>query len=163
VTGPGCHRQPPGPRRPRFPLIVLLSVGGLLLVAGTVSVWAGLTQAQRLRDLIPPEAIVDAPAVGGAVLALGVAALALGLVHIGLALMLRTDVPLAPALAATLTAALAVTALGSAIAAAVSVASRMGDPALLSGLAALLLLIGAAYGWTAAVIISRWRRPASPT
>jgi hypothetical protein len=152
-------RPPRGPAPPpAVPLVLLGIVGLLLVVAGGLGVFAGLTQAARLRSLLPVEAIVDAPAVGGAVFALGVAAGALGLLHLGLLLMLKRRVPHAAAATITLSATLAVMAAASGIAAAVSAVSRMGDPGMLTAVAAGLLLLGSAYAWAARVLIGAWNR-----
>jgi hypothetical protein len=73
---------------PRFPRLLLLAGGALLLLAGATAVAAGIAIPDRLLALLPPVAI-DSAAVGGATVALGLLIAALGLLELLLGLVVR--------------------------------------------------------------------------
>jgi hypothetical protein len=127
----------------RLAWTILLVAGFVLVGAGAASVAVGLFNPGLISSQLPPDAAVDAPAVGGAAVALGVATALLGVVHGLTALALRARVGIAITGAIVLAATMAILALAFAIAAVVSIAS---------GSAPAIYMIPAAIGLVAGVI-----------
>ena len=140
--------RPYGPSVP-----ILLAAGVILSLAGITAAAVGWLNPHLISDQLPPEAAVDAPAVGGAAVALGVAILLLGQVHVLVAAALRRGVGVARTAAVVLAATMAMLSLGFAVAALVSIASGAAPAVLMLpatiGLAAAVI----AYGATTAAII----------
>ena len=102
----------------------ILLVAGLVLVgAGAASLAVGIFNPGLISSQLPPDAAVDAPAVGGAAVALGVATALLGVVHWLTAFALRAGIGLAVTGAVVLASTMAILALAFAVAAVVSIAS----------------------------------------
>lgn len=102
----------------------ILLVAGLVLVgAGAASLAVGIFNPGLISSQLPPDAAVDAPAVGGAAVALGVATALLGVVHWLTAFALRARIGLAVTGAVVLASTMAILALAFAVAAVVSIAS----------------------------------------
>lgn len=138
----------------------------LLVVAGIVIGLIGLGAAavgslnpHLISDQLPPEAVIDAAAVGGAAVALGVAFVLLGLVHVLVAVALWRGVGVAPTAAVVLAATMASLSFGFAVAALVSIASDTA-PAIVM-VPASIGLVGAmvAYGMITAAIIGARKGP----
>ncbi len=72
---------------PRLTRVLLLVGGGIALAAGVAGLVAGATVPDRLLALLPPVA-VDAPAIGGATVALGALLAGAGLLQVGTGLLL---------------------------------------------------------------------------
>jgi hypothetical protein len=122
----------------------ILLVAGLVLVgAGATAVAVGIFNPALISSQLPPEAAVDAPAVGGAAVALGVATALLGLAHGLTAMALRARVGIATTGAVVLASTMAILALAFAVAAVVSIAS---------GAAPAVYMVPAAIGLGAGVI-----------
>lgn len=122
----------------------ILILGGIFLIlAGAAAVAVGLVNPGLISSQLPPDAEIDAPAVGGAAVALGIATALLGVVHLATALALRMGVGFASTGAVVLTSTMAVLSLGFAVAAIVSVAS---------GSALAIYMLPASVGLSAAVI-----------
>jgi hypothetical protein len=102
---------------------ILLAAGIVLVLGGAASIAVGLFDPELISSQLPPDAAVDAAAVGGAAVALGVATAFLGVVHWVTALALRQGLSAALTGAAVLAATMAILALGFAVAAVVSIAS----------------------------------------
>lgn len=122
----------------------------LLVVAGIVIGLIGLGAAavgwlnpHLISDQLPPEAVIDAAAVGGAAVALGVAFVLLGLVHVLVAVALWRGVGVAPTAAVVLAATMAALSFGFAVAALVSIAS---------GTAPAIVMVPASIGLAGAVV-----------
>jgi hypothetical protein len=130
--------RPPGPS-----FAVLVAAGVILCLAGATAVGIGWLNPRLISDQLPPDAAVDAPAVGGAAVALGVAVILLGLVHIAIAVGLRRGVGLAPTAAVVLATTMAVLSFGFGVSALVSIAS---------GAAPAVLMLPASIGLGVAVI-----------
>jgi len=111
-------------RPPRLAWAILLAAGLLLILGGAASIAIGLFNPALISSQLPPDAAVDAPAVGGAAVALGVATALLGIVHWVTGLALRGGVRVATTGAVVLASTMAVLALGFAVAAVVSIASE---------------------------------------
>jgi hypothetical protein len=148
--------------RSRLPVLLLALLGGLFLLAGAAGIMAGLTLADRMRAMLPIDVIVDAPAVGGAVLALGLAGVALGALHLGLAATVSGGRRPVMAAALMLTSAMAVATIASAVAVVISLASAMGNATVLVPLAIGLALLGGAYACVAFTLIGVWRATPPP-
>jgi hypothetical protein len=148
--------------RLRLPVLLLVLLGGLFVLAGAAGIVAGLTMADRMRAMLPVKAIVDAPAVGGAVLALGLAGVVLGALHLGLAATVPSGRRPVMAAALMLTSTMAVATIVSGVAVVISLASAMGDATVLVPLATGLALLGGAYSWVAAILIGLWRATPPP-
>lgn len=127
----------------RLAVAFLLVAGAVLCVAGAASVAVGLLDPGFISDQLPPEAAIDAPAVGGAAVALGVAVGLLGLVHLGIVGALRRGFGMARSAGVVLCASMAVLSLGFAVSALVSVAS---------GAAPAIIMLPAAIGLGGGVI-----------
>ena len=82
-------------QRPSWLAQAILILGGIVLIlGGTAAIAVGLLNPGLISSQLPPDAEVDAPAVGGAAFALGVATLLLGIVHIGTAIALGLGIML---------------------------------------------------------------------
>lgn len=110
-------------RPSRLAWAILLVAGLVLVGAGAAAVAVGLFNPGLISSQLPPDAEVDAPAVGGAAVALGVATSLLGLAHGLTALALRGRVGIATTGAVVLASTMAILALAFAVAAVVSIAS----------------------------------------
>jgi hypothetical protein len=73
---------------PRFPRLLLLGTGCLLVVAGAAGAGAGLLVPGRLHALLPA-VVVDAAAIGGAAVALGAVVATLGAAQLLIGLLLE--------------------------------------------------------------------------
>jgi hypothetical protein len=111
-------------RPSRLAWAILLAAGIVLVVAGAAAIAVGILNPALISSQLPPDAAVDAPAVGGAAVALGVATAFLGFVHGGMALALRQGIRVAATGAVVLASTMAVLSLGFAVAALVSIASE---------------------------------------
>lgn len=110
--------------RPSGPAWAILLAAGIVLLAGAAAAIAvGILNPGLISAQLPPDAEVDAAAVGGAAVALGVATAMVGLMHLGIAAALRAGIGIAATGAVVLAATMAVLALGFAVAALVSIAS----------------------------------------
>lgn len=103
---------------------ILLAAGIVLLAGGAAAIAVGILNPDLISAQLPPEAEVDAAAVGGAAVALGVATAVMGFIHLGIALGLRAGIGIAATGAVVLASTMAVLALGFAVAALVSIASN---------------------------------------
>jgi hypothetical protein len=130
---------------------ILLVAGIVLLGGGAAAIAVGILNPELISAQLPPDAEVDAAAVGGAAVALGVATAAVGLIHLGIAAALRAGIGIAATGAVVLAATMAVLALGFAVAALVSIASNSA-PAVYMLLAAIGLGLGV-VGY--AVVVAR--------
>jgi hypothetical protein len=139
--------------------VILAAAGIVLTLVGAAAAAVGWLDPRLISDQLPPDAGIDAAAVGGAAVALGVAVALLGLVHLLVALALRRAIGVAPTAAVGLAATMAVLSLGFGVAALVSIASAAAPAVLM--LPAAIGLIGAviAYGATAAGIIRARKGP----
>ncbi len=135
--------------------IVLSGGGALLVLAGTAGVVAGLAFADRIHAMLPDEITLDAPAIGGAALALGGSLLLTGAVHLGIAAAIRVGRWLVAGV--VLCAVMAALAVGWATTALVSAVAGTAPPGAMFAAAACLLLGAAAYGWVAAALIGMRR------
>lgn len=140
-------------RPPGLAVAILVAAGIALFLAGAAAIVVGLLNPRLISDQLPPEAIIDAPAVGGAAVALGVATAFLGLIHLATAAALRRRLGVAETAGVALTATMAVLSFGFAVAAMVSLAS--GAAPAIAMLPASIALGGAAiiYAVSAATII----------
>jgi hypothetical protein len=130
--------------RPRgLPRLILLLSGFVLILVGTAAVALGLVNPGLVSSQLPPDAEVDAAAVGGAAVALGAAVTLLGVLHLVTVLALRLGIGIASTGAAVLASTMAILSLGFAVAAVVSIAS---------GAAPALYMVPAAVALSAAVI-----------
>jgi hypothetical protein len=131
-------------RRPsRLAWAILIFGGVILILGGAASVAVGLFNPGLISSQLPPDAAVDAPAVGGAAVALGTATALLGVVHLATAAALRRGIGIAETGAVVLASTMAVLSLGFAISAVVSIAS---------GAAPAIYMVPAAVALGAAVI-----------
>lgn len=138
---------------------ILLTAGVVLVLGGAAAVAVGLLNPGVISSQLPPDAAVDAPAVGGAAVALGVATAFLGLVHAATALALRLGVGIAATGAVVLASTMAILALGFAVAAVVSIASGSA-PAIYMVPAAIGLCVGVlGYGIVTALVIGSRGEP----
>ena len=146
--------RPSGPAVP-----ILVAAGVILSVIGSGGAGVGWLNPHLISDQLPPEAAIDAPAVGGAAVALGVAIALLGLVHLLIAVALRREIGVAPTTAVVVTATMAVLSFGFGVAALVSIASGAAPAVLM--LPAAIALAGAviAYGAATAAIIGGRKGP----
>jgi hypothetical protein len=138
---------------------VLVAAGIILCLVGVAAAAVGWFNPRLISDQLPPEAVIDAPAVGGAAVALGVAILLLGLVHVLIAAALRRGIGVAPTAAVVLTATMATLSLGFGVSALVSLASGAAPAVLM--LPAAIGLGGAmvAYGAVTMAIIGARKGP----
>ncbi len=147
-------------RRPsRLAWAILLAAGIVLVLAGAASIAVGLFNPELISSQLPPDAAVDAPAVGGAAVALGVAIALLGIVHWITAVALRQGLGVATTGAVVLASTMALLALGFAVAAVVSIASDSA-PAIYMVPAAIGLGVGVVgYGIVTAVVLGARGEP----
>ena len=146
--------------RPSRAARAILLLGGIVLIlGGAAAVAVGLINPGLISSQLPPDAEVDAPAVGGAAFALGVATLLLGIVHIGTAIALGLGIRIAATAAIVLAATMAVLAFGSGIAAVVSIASGAAPPIYMVPAAAGLGAAGIGYVVVTAVVIGTRGEP----
>lgn len=139
--------------------VILLLGGFVLILVGAAAVAVGLFDPALVSSQLPPNAEVDAAAVGGAAVALGTAVTLLGLLHLVTALALRLGIGIASTGAVVLALTMAVLSLGFAVAAVVSIASGAA-PALYMVPAAVALGAGViGYAVVAVVIIGAGREP----
>ena len=110
-------------RPSRLGWAILLAAGIVLLAGGAAAIAVGILNPTLISAQLPPEAEIDAAAVGGAAVALGVATAAVGLTHLAVAAALRAGIGFAATGAVVLAATMAVLALAFAVAALVSIAS----------------------------------------
>lgn len=143
----------------RLAWAILLVAGVVLVGAGAAAVAVGLVNPGLISSQLPPDAAVDAPAVGGAAVALGVATAVLGIVHWLTALALRARVGIAITGAVVLASTMAILALAFAVAAVVSIASGSA-PAIYMAPAAIGLGAGViAYALVTALVMGSRREP----
>ena len=138
----------------------LLVVAGIVIgLIGLAAAAVGWLNPHLISDQLPPEAVIDAAAVGGAAVALGVAFVLLGLVHVLVAVALWRGVGVAPTAAVVLAATMAALSFGFAVAALVSIASGTA-PAIVM-VPASIGLAGAvvAYGMITSAIIGARKEP----
>jgi len=128
-------------RRSGFAWAILLVAGIVLLAGGAAAIAVGILNPGLISAQLPPDAEVDAPAVGGAAVALGVATAAVGLMHLAIGVALRAGMAVAATGAVVLASTMAVLALGFAVAALVSIASNSA-PAVYMLPAAIGLAVG---------------------
>jgi hypothetical protein len=143
-------------RPPRLAVGLLSTAGAVLFLAGAAVAAVGLLNPHLISDQLPPDAIIDAAAVGGAAVALGVAIGVLGLAHLAIAAAIRRGIGLATTGGVVLGASMAVLAFAFAVAALVSLASGAAPAAVM--LPAAIGLGGGAAGYavaTAAIIGAR--------
>jgi hypothetical protein len=136
-------------RPPGLAAAILVAAGVVLLLAGAAAVALGLLNPRLISDQLPPEALIDAAAVGGAAVALGSATGLLGMLHVAAAVALRRRMPIASTAAVVLAATMAVLSFGFAVAALVSIASGSATPVIM--VPASIALGGAVFGYGAAV------------
>jgi hypothetical protein len=131
----------PSPHRLAFGF--LLAAGVVLCLAGGAAVGIGLLDPQLISDQLPPEALLDAQAVGGAAVALGVGTALLGVLHLVAAIALRLRMATAETAAVVLAAIMAMISFAFAISALVTITS---------GQAPAIIMLPAAIGLGAAAI-----------
>jgi len=142
-----------------LPRVILLLGGFVLILVGAGAVALGLFNPGLVSSQLPPDAEIDAPAVGGAAVALGTAVALLGLLHLVTALALRLGIGIAATAAVVLASTMAILSLGFAVAAVVSIASGAA-PALYMVPAAAALSAGViGYAVAAVVVIRAGREP----
>jgi hypothetical protein len=139
---------------PTWAVVVLAAAGVLLLLAGSAVIGLGILDPQLISRQIPDQ-VIDTPAVGGAMVALGVGGGLLALVHLGTAVALRRGVTLALSGGAALSATMAVLSFVLAVSALVSAASGSATPVIMLPAAAVLILATAAYAGAASSLIGR--------
>ncbi len=110
-------------RPPGLSVAILVAAGVLLCLIGVASATVGWLNPRLISDQLPPDAAIDAPAVGGAAVALGVAVVLLGLGHVLVAVALRRGIGMAPTAAVVLATTMAALSFGFAVSALVSIAS----------------------------------------
>jgi hypothetical protein len=139
---------------PTWAVVVLAAAGVLLLLAGSAVIGLGILDPQLISRQIPDQ-VIDTPAVGGAMVALGVGGGLLALAHLGTAVALRRGVALAVSGGAALSATMAVLSFVLAVSALVSAASGSAMPVIMLPAAAVLILATAAYAGAASSLIGR--------
>ena len=140
-------------RPPRLSLLVLAAAGVVLLVGGVAAVAVGLLNPRLISDQLPPDAAIDAPAVGGAAVALGVAVVLLALIHLVTVAALRRGIGMARTAGVVLAATMAVLSLGFAVAAVVSIASGSAPTIIMLPASVALGAAAVAYAATTMAII----------
>ena len=145
-------------RSSRLGIGFLIGAGAVLCLAGGAAIWIGVVNPQLISDQLPPEAEIDALAVGGAAVALGVATLLLGVVHVGVGLALRRGVGMAETAGVVLSGIMAMLSFGFAVSALVSIASAAAPAVLLLPAAIGLAAATTGYAATATGIIGARRR-----
>ena len=103
-------------RPPGLPGAFLVVAGTILILAGGAAIAVGLLNPALISSQLPPDAEVDAPAVGGAAVALGTATVFVGVAHLAIAVALRLGVGIAATGAVVLASTMAVLSLGFAVA-----------------------------------------------
>ena len=144
-------------RPPRLSLLVLAAAGVVLLVGGVAAVAVGLLNPRLISDQLPPDAAIDAPAVGGAAVALGVAVILLALIHLVAVAALRRGIGIARTAGVVLAATMAVLSLGFAVAAVVSIASGSAPAIIMLPTSVALGAAAVAYAATTMAIIGAAR------
>lgn len=146
-------------RPPRIAVAMLLASGVVLCLIGAGAVAIGLLNPALISDQLPPDAAVDAPAVGGAAVALGVGTIVLGLVHLATAVALARRIGMAATAGVVLSATMAALSFGFAVAALVSIASGAAPAAIMLA-ASIGLSVGViGYGAAASAIIGSRTHP----
>jgi hypothetical protein len=140
--------------------IVLAGAGALLLLAGAAGVVAGLAFADRIHAMLPAEITLDAPAIGGAALALGGALLLTGAVHEGVAVAIRSGRWLVAGI--VLCAVMAALAVGWAATALVSAVAGTAPAAAMLPAGIGLGVVAVAYGWAAGGLMRARRAGQAP-
>ncbi len=146
-------------RPPGLSIAILVAAGVVLCLLGAAASAVGWLNPHLISDQLPPEAIIDAPAVGGAAVALGTAIVLLGVVHLLIAAALRRGVGVAPTAAVVLAATMATLSFGFAVAALVSIASGTAPIVVMLPAAIGLGAATIAYGATTAAIIGARKGP----
>ena len=131
----------PSPHRLSFGF--LLAAGVVLCLAVGAAVGIGLFDPQLISDQLPPEALLDAQAVGGAAVALGVGTALVGVLHLVAAIALRLRMAIAETAAVVLAAIMAMISFAFAVSALVTITS---------GQAPAIIMLPAAMGLGAATI-----------
>lgn len=144
-------------RPPRLSLLVLAAAGVVLLVGGVAAVALGLLNPRLISDQLPPDAAIDAPAVGGAAVALGVAVVLLALIHLVTVAALHRGIGMARTAGVVLAATMAVLSLGFAVAALVSIASGSAPTIIMLPASVALGAVVIAYAATTMAIIGAQR------
>jgi hypothetical protein len=129
-------------------------LGAIILLAGSTVIGLGVLAPQLISSQIPNQ-VIDTPAVGGAMVALGVGGDLLALVHLGTAIALRRRLTLALSGGAVLSATMSVLSFVFAVSALVSAASGSATPIVMLPAAAILILATAAYAGAASSLIGR--------
>jgi len=138
----------------------ILLLGGLVLIAvGAAAVAIGLVNPGLVSSQLPPDAEVDAAAVGGAAVALGTAVALLGLLHLVTALALRLGIGIASTGAVVLASTMAILSLAFAVAAVVSIASGAAPPLYMVPASVVLGAGVIGYAVVAVVIIGAGSEP----
>lgn len=146
-------------RPSRLVWAILAAAGIVLLGSGAAAIAVGILNPDLISAQLPPEAEVDAAAVGGAAVALGVATVVVGLMHVGIALALRAGMGVAATGAVVLAATMAVLAFGFAVAALVSIASNSAPAVYMLPAATGLSLGIVGYAVVVARVIGSRRTP----
>ena len=143
----------------RLARAILLLGGLVLIVVGAAAVAIGLVNPGLVSSQLPPDAEVDAAAVGGAAVALGTAVALLGLIHLVTALALRLGIGIASTGAVVLASTMAILSLAFAVAAVVSIASGAAPPLYMVPASVVLGAGVIGYAVVAVVIIGAGREP----
>lgn len=146
-------------RLPGLSVAVLLAGGIVLCLAGAAAAAVGWVNPRLISDQLPPDAAIDAPAVGGAAVALGLAIVMVGLIHVLVAVGLRRGIGVAHTAAVVISASMAALSLGFAVSALVSIASGVAPAVLMLPAAVGLVAAVIAYGATTIAIIGARRGP----
>jgi hypothetical protein len=146
-------------RPPGLSVAVLLAGGIVLCLAGAAAAAIGWVNPRLISEQLPPDAVIDAPAVGGAAVALGLAIVMVGLVHVLVAIGLRRGIGVAHTVAVVISASMAALSLGFAVSALVSIASGVAPAVLMLPAAVGLVAAVIAYGATTIAIIGARRGP----
>ncbi|HLA65090.1 MAG TPA: hypothetical protein VK600_00750 [Candidatus Saccharimonadales bacterium] len=141
-------------RQPTLAVAVLAVAGAIILLAGSTVIGLGVLAPQLISSQIPNE-VIDTPAVGGAMVALGVGGDLLALIHLATAIALRRRLALALSGGAVLSATMSVLSFVFAVSALVSAASGSATPIVVLPAAAILILATAAYAGAASSLIGR--------
>jgi hypothetical protein len=137
-------------------IVVLAVAGAVLLLTGSAVIAVGVLAPQLISSQIPA-GVIDTPAVGGGMVALGVGGDFLGLVHIGAALAARRGMALGLVGGAVLSATMAVIAFLFAVAALVSAASGAATPIIMLPAAVVLAPASVVYAAAALLLVGRVR------
>jgi hypothetical protein len=146
--------------RPYGRSVAILAAAGIVhIVAGAAAAAVGWLDPHLVSDQLPPDAAVDAAAVGGAAVALGLAVVLLGLAHLLVAVALRRGIAVAPTAGVVLAATMAALSFGFGVAALVSIASGAAPAVLMAPAAIGLGAAAIAYGAATATILRARERP----